>query len=73
MVCILDAINNHHVSMGFPKIPTSLVYLFEELHLAHCSKEEKQMAVIVGWPPLWADYAQLEVEAHARSWKNSWG
>lgn len=39
---------------GKPKMPTAFMHLFEKLHVVHCGKEEKGMAVTVGWSPLWA-------------------
>lgn len=37
-----------------PKMPAGLIHLFEELHVAHYSKEGKPMAATVGWPSPWA-------------------
>lgn len=50
-----------------PKMPNALMHLSEKLHVVHCGKEEKGMAVTVGWSPLGAvppaTDAQLEAEA----------
>lgn len=47
------------------------MYLFEELHVAHCGQEEKWMVAIVDWPLLQA--AQLDInaqlEAETQVWK----
>lgn len=53
-----------------PKTLADLRRLFEEVHITHHGKEEKNMATAVGWPLLWvvqlAIDTQLEAGARVR-------
>ena len=46
---MLDAHESPHEFRDAPQMPIGLIYLFEELHTAHYSKEGKPMAPKVGW------------------------